>query len=54
MIFELYTVGEEQEDGSIKRLGSTLIANKLNEMKIPPAQGTQSFILNYTITLNNN
>lgn len=38
MIFELYTVGEEQDDGSIKRLGSTLIANKLNEMRIPPAQ----------------
>jgi DNA invertase Pin-like site-specific DNA recombinase len=38
MIFELYTVGEEQDDGSIKRLGSTLIANKLNDMKIPPAQ----------------
>jgi DNA invertase Pin-like site-specific DNA recombinase len=38
MIFELYTVGEEQNDGSIKRLGSTLIANKLNDMKIPPAQ----------------
>lgn len=38
MIFELYTVGEEQDDGSIKRLGSTLIANKLNNMKIPPAQ----------------
>ncbi len=39
MIFELYTIGEEQIDGSIKRLGSTLIANKLNNMKIPPAIG---------------
>ena len=39
MIFELYTIGEEQSDGSIKRLGSTLIANKLNNMKIPPAKG---------------
>ena len=37
MIYELYTIGEEQSDGSIKRLGSTLIANKLNSMKIPPA-----------------
>lgn len=37
MIFELYTIGEEQQDGSLKRLGSTLIANKLNHMKIPPA-----------------
>lgn len=37
MIFELYTIGEEQPDGSIKRLGSTLIANKLNALKIPPA-----------------
>jgi site-specific DNA recombinase len=37
MIFELYTIGEVQPDGSIKRLGSTLIANKLNQMKIPPA-----------------
>lgn len=35
MIFELYTIGEEQEDGSIKRLGSTLICNKLNELNIP-------------------
>jgi len=39
MIFELYTIGEEQIDGSIKRLGSTLIANKLNNMKTPPAIG---------------
>jgi len=39
MIFELYTIGEEQQDGSIKRLGSTLIANKLNSLKIPPAIG---------------
>ena len=39
MIYELYTIGEEQTDGSIKRLGSTLIANKLNEMKIQSATG---------------
>jgi len=39
MIFELYTIGEEQPDNSLKRLGSTLIANKLNKMKIPSATG---------------
>lgn len=39
MIFELYSIGEEQPDGTIKRLGSTLIANKLNELKIAPAVG---------------
>ncbi len=39
MIFELYTIGEEQEDGTIKRLGSTLISNKLNSMKIRAAKG---------------
>lgn len=39
MIFELYTIGEEQQDGSIKRLGSTLISNKLNSMKIRAAKG---------------
>lgn len=39
MIFELYTIGEEQPDGAIKRLGSSLISNKLNDMKIPSATG---------------
>lgn len=39
MIFELYTIGEEQEDGTLKRLGSTLISNKLNTLKIRAAKG---------------
>lgn len=39
MIFELYTKGELQEDGSYKRLGISLIARKLNAMGIPPAKG---------------
>lgn len=39
MVFELYTIGEKQQDGSLKRLGSTLIANKLNDMKIPSSTG---------------
>lgn len=39
MIFELYTIGEKQKDGTIKRLGSTLISNKLNRMKVPTAMG---------------
>lgn len=41
MIFELYTVGEEQDDGSIKRLGSTLISNKLNELNIPSSENRE-------------
>ena len=36
LIFELYTLGELQEDGSYSRLGTGLIANKLNSLKIPP------------------
>jgi DNA invertase Pin-like site-specific DNA recombinase len=43
MIFELYSIGEEQKDEEgniiIKRLGSTLIADKLNNLKIPPQIG---------------
>jgi DNA invertase Pin-like site-specific DNA recombinase len=41
MIFELYTIGEEQEDGSIKRLGSTLISNKLNALNIPSSENKE-------------
>lgn len=41
MIYELYTIGEEQEDGSIKRLGSTLIANKLNALNIPSSENKE-------------
>lgn len=40
LIFELYTVGELQDDGSYNRLGTGLIANKLNSMNIPPKKGT--------------
>lgn len=41
LIFELYTVGELQEDGTYKRLGTGLIANKLNSMKIPAKRGKE-------------
>lgn len=36
LIFELYTMGELQKDGTYNRLGTGLIANKLNSLKIPP------------------
>lgn len=39
LIFELYTVGEKQDDGSYKRLGATLIAKRLNEMKLVSKTG---------------
>jgi len=39
LIFELYTKGELQEDGTYKRLGISLIVRKLNDMGIPPAKG---------------
>jgi len=39
MIFELYTKGERQKDGSYNRLGVSLIVRKLNELHIPPAKG---------------
>ena len=39
VIFELYTAGERQEDGSIRRLGVSLIARKLNALGIPSATG---------------
>lgn len=39
LIFELYTVGEVQTDGTYKRLGTTLIARRLNDMKIPTKTG---------------
>lgn len=40
LIFEFYTKGEMQIDGSYKRLGTGLIANKLNNLKIPPKKGS--------------
>lgn len=39
MIYELYTEGESQKDGSRKRLGVSLIAKKLNRLKIPSKTG---------------
>jgi DNA invertase Pin-like site-specific DNA recombinase len=38
LIFELYTKGELQPDGTYKRLGTALIARKLNDLHIPPAK----------------
>jgi DNA invertase Pin-like site-specific DNA recombinase len=38
LIFELYTKGELQPDGTYKRLGTSLIARKLNDLHIPPAK----------------
>ena len=35
LIFELYTTGEKQLDGSYKRLGVSLITRRLNDMRIP-------------------
>lgn len=36
MIFDWYTRGEEQPDGSFRRLGVSLIVRRLNNLKIPP------------------
>ena len=36
MIFDWYTRGEEQPDGSFRRLGVSLIVRRLNSLKIPP------------------
>lgn len=36
MIFDLYTKGELQDDGSYKRLGVSLIVRRLNNLKIHP------------------
>ncbi|HBL84281.1 MAG: recombinase [Clostridiales bacterium GWF2_38_85] len=35
-IFELFTKGEQRPDGSLKRLGASLICRRLNDLKIPP------------------
>ncbi len=40
MIYSWYVSGEEQENGSYNRLGTTLIARKLNSLKIPPMKNT--------------
>ena len=39
LIYDLYTLGELQSNGTRNRLGTGLIARKLNEMKIPPQKG---------------
>lgn len=39
MIFELYTVGQPDENGVVKRIGTSLIARKLNTLKVPTAKG---------------
>lgn len=39
MIYEWYTVGEKQADGTNKRLGVSLIVRRLNQLKIPPRKG---------------
>lgn len=40
LIFQLYTAGEEQEDGSFVRLGVSRIVRKLNDMHIPPRKSS--------------
>lgn len=39
LIYQLFTEGEKQEDGSYKRLGTSLIARKLNDLEIKPMYG---------------
>lgn len=39
LIYEWYTMGEKQTDGTHKRLGTALIARRLNNMKIPAKMG---------------
>lgn len=39
MIYEWYTKGEKQNDGSYKRIGVSVISRRLNEMKIPTRTG---------------
>ena len=41
LIFDLYTVGEKQPDGSNKRLGVRMIAKRLNSMKILSKTGNE-------------
>lgn len=36
LIFQLYTVGEKQKDGTYARLGVSRIVRRLNDMRIPP------------------
>lgn len=39
LIFEWYVHGEQQPDGSFERLGTSLIATKLNDLKVPTYKG---------------
>lgn len=39
LIFQLYTVGELQPDGSYQRLGTSMIKHRLDALKIPPKKG---------------
>lgn len=52
-IFEWYTVGEKQSDGSYKRLGTSLIARRLNDMKVPAKMGGDWTIASIRDILNN-
>lgn len=40
MIFDLYTNGEQEEDGTFRRLGVSLIVRRLNALKIPSRTGS--------------
>lgn len=40
LIYNLYTVGEKQSDETYKRIGVSLIARRLNNMKVPSKTGT--------------
>lgn len=40
LIYEWYTIGEKQQDGDYKRLGTSLIARRLNDMKVQTKTGS--------------
>lgn len=40
LIYELYTIGEKQPDETYQRIGTSLIARRLNDMKIPSKTGS--------------
>ncbi len=40
LIYNLYTVGEKQSDETYKRIGVSLIARRLNNMKVPSKTGS--------------
>lgn len=43
LIFDLYTKGQQQEDGSCCRLGTTAIARRLDELRIPTPSGAPTW-----------